>query len=179
VQAGSAIAQVIDPSEMELTAQVSQLERGNVHVDAPAKVEFDALPGRVLRGKVKLLAGMVQRQFFWESDTQNKFDVSIQLLDSDPRLRPAMTALLTIEGETRKDALSIPRQALFQKNGKPIVYVKNAGNFDERAITIEGETESRAAVIGLKEGDLVAMVDPTAARKTGAAQTSGFPGGTP
>jgi HlyD family secretion protein len=179
VHPGSAIAEVIDPTQMELSVPVSERERGNVQLDQPVRVEFDALPGQTLRGKIKSVAGMAQRQFFWETDFQNKFDVSIELVDRDRRLRPGMTALVTIEGETKKDALTIPRQALFQKNGRQIVYVKNGGNFDEHAVTIRGQTESRAVIIGLKPGDLVAIIDPTAPKKTTAAGAPVLPGGTP
>ena len=179
VQAGSAIAEVIDPREMELSVQVSELERGNIQVEQPVKVEFDAQPGQILRGKVKSLAGMAQRQFFWNRDPQRSFEVTIQLLDSNARLRPGLTARVIIQGETKKDALSIPRQAVFQKNGQQIVYLKNGGNFDERAVTLRDETESRAVILGLKAGDEVAIIDPTAPRKTTAAAASPLPGGTP
>ncbi|HVI06414.1 MAG TPA: HlyD family efflux transporter periplasmic adaptor subunit, partial [Sphingomicrobium sp.] len=85
---GSAIAQVIDPREMELAVQVSELERGNVQLAQPVNVEFDALPGEILPGKVHALASMAQRQSFWDSDPERKFDVTIQLVRSDRRLRP-------------------------------------------------------------------------------------------
>jgi multidrug efflux pump subunit AcrA (membrane-fusion protein) len=165
VHAGSSVAEVIDPREMELAIQVSELQRSNIQVGQLVEIEFDALPARILHGKVKSAAGMAQRQFFWETNAEGKFDVLIEMLDGDPRLRPGLTAGVVIKGETLKGTLNIPRLALFQKKGKQVIYVRHAGNFAELEVKIAGETESRAAISGVKAGDEVAMIDPTAPRK--------------
>ena len=179
-QPGSAVAQVIDPREMELTAKVSELERSEISVGQPADIEFDALPGKIFHGTVKSAGGMVQRQF-WDIDAGSKFDTSIQLVDTDSRLRPGLTAQIEIVGDKKTDALYIPRQALFQKDGKQTVYLKTGRSFEQRQVKVQCANESSAAIEGLKQGDQVAMVDPTAPRKTGASgsTTPGVLGGTP
>ena len=88
VQPGSAIAQVIDPTQMDLTAKVGEEQRSNVKVGQAAEVEFDSIPGQIFQGTVKSVGGMSTRQF-WESSTGGEFDISIQLANEDPRLRPA------------------------------------------------------------------------------------------
>jgi HlyD family secretion protein len=178
-QAGSAVAQVIDPREMELTAKVSELERSNINLGQPVEIEFDALRGKLFHGKVKSAAGMVQRHF-WEMDAASKFDISIQLADADPRLRPGLTAQVVIVGDKKTNVLYVPRLALFQKDGKQIVYVKISRSFDEREVKVEFENESRAAIGGLKQSDEVALIDPTVPRKSsGATAAPGVGGGTP
>ena len=47
VQPGTAIAQVIDAREMELTAKIGERDRGNIKIGQSAEVTFDALPGQV------------------------------------------------------------------------------------------------------------------------------------
>jgi hypothetical protein len=66
------------------------------------------------------------------------------------------------------------------KDGKRIVYVKKGVGYEQREVTIQYQNESRAAIKGLQSGDQVALVDPTAPRKTsgGAAGAAGL-GGTP
>jgi multidrug efflux pump subunit AcrA (membrane-fusion protein) len=110
---------------------------------------------------------MVQRQF-WDMDAESRFDISIQLVDTDSRLRPGLTAQIEIVGDKRTNALYIPRQALFQKDGKQTVYLKSGRNFEQRQVKIQWENESRAAIEGLRERDEVSLVDPTTPRKTGA-----------
>ncbi len=75
--------------------------------------------------------------------------------------------LFAILGDERKNILYLPRQALFLKDGKRVVYVKSGNGFEQRDVTIQSESESRAAVEGLTAGAEIALVDPTAPRRSG------------
>jgi len=165
---GSAVAQVIDARELELIAKIGELERSNITVGEPVEVAFDALPGRTFRGTVKSASEVAQRQFwdFFLGGGGGKFDVAMQLDDTDSHLRPGLTAQIAMSEGKRANTLYVLRQALFQKDGKQIVYLKDGKSFEQRAVKIQGENESRAAIEGLREGDGVALLDPTAPRRT-------------
>ena len=176
VQPGTSIAQVIDSKEMELTAKIGERDRSNIKIGQSAEVTFNALPGQVFRATVKTVGGAAQKEFFaW--DPASKFDVFLQLPNPDTRLRPGMTSRIVILGDQRKDVLSVPRQGLFTKDGKRVVYVQNGKDFEPREVRIKSESESRAVIEGLNPGTKVALVDPTAPRKEGnpgsAAQDAG------
>jgi HlyD family secretion protein len=176
VQPGTPIAQVIDARETELTAKIGERDRSNIKIGQSAEVIFDALPGQVFRATVKTVGGVSQKEFFsW--DPNSKFDVFLQLPNPDARLRPGLTARIVILGDQRKDVLSIPRQALFMRDGKRVAYVESGKDFAPREIKIQSESESRAVIEGLNAGAKVALVDPTAPRKEGnpggAAQDAG------
>lgn len=176
VDAGATVGQVIDPKEMELGAKVGELDRNNIKEGQVVDINLDALPGTVLHGTVKSLGGSSNRHF-WEANTNAKFDITIALSGKDPRLRPGLTAQVVIHGEPRKDVLYLPRQAVMAKDGKRVVYVKNGSNYDAHELKILGENESHAAVEGIAVGTEVAMVDPTAPRKTSASSPSSAPPG--
>jgi HlyD family secretion protein len=180
VHPGSGIAEVIDSREMEITAKIDEHDRSNINNGQAVELEFDALPGHVFHGTVKNVGGMSMRQF-WDEDLGGKFDVSIQLSSADRRLRPGLTAQVVIRGDKKRNVLYVPRQALFLKDGKRVVYVKKGSGFDPREVKIQSEGESRAAIEGLNEGTRVALIDPTAPRKAGnsAAPAPGLGGGTP
>ena len=180
VQPGSPIASVIDSREMEIVCQIDEHDRSNIKAGQTAEVAFNALPGQAFHGTVKTVGGMSMRNF-WEQDLGGKFDVTIQLPNADSRLRPGLTAQVVIRGEEKKNVLYIPRQALFLKDGKRVVYVKNGSGFEPREVKIQSESESRAAVEGLNVGSELALVDPTAPRKaaTPGASSPGVGGGTP
>jgi len=179
VQPGSAIAQVVDPLGMDLTSKVSEQNHSNIKAGQAVEVRFDALPGSVFQGRVKNVGGMSMRQFF-EANTGGGFDVSIQLANPDPRLRSGFTAQVVFHGDKQKNVLYIPRQAVFLKDGKPTVYSKKAGGYEQREVKILSETESRASIAGLEEGAQVALIDPTVPRKpTSADSATGNIGGTP
>lgn len=179
VQPGSAIAQVIDAREMEINSRIGEHDRSNIKPGQLAEIEFDALPGQIFHGTVKTVGGMTARNFFDDNSGSN-FDVSILLAESDSRLRPGLTAQVVILGDQKKNVLSVPRQALFLKDGKRIVYVKSGNNFAQREVKIQWENESRAAIENLQAGTEVALVDPAAPRKTGGSDKgAAMSGGTP
>jgi HlyD family secretion protein len=177
VQAGSAIAQVVDSQGLDLTSKIGEQERDRLQLGQPVEVVFDALPGHVFHGTVKSVGGMSVRQFF-SNNTNGNFEVSIKLAEEDSRLRSGFTAQIIFLGGNKRNVLYLPRQALLLKDGKRIAYVKKGSGYDQRELKILSENESRAAVDGLEEGDQVALVDPTAPRKSaaGGSATAGTEG---
>jgi multidrug efflux pump subunit AcrA (membrane-fusion protein) len=87
-----------------------------------------------------------------EEDTQ--FDVL---------MRPGLLADVEIIVEKIPNAIHVPMQAVFTKDGKQIVYVKNGKVFEPRAIQPLKRSESTMVISsGVKPGEIVALTDPTA-----------------
>lgn len=174
VRPGRPVAEVLETADMEIKAKITENDRSNVNVGQPVEVRIDAYPGLVLPGKVKSVAGLATGNW-WSSDGTRRFDASFKVEKIDQRLRSGQTAQVTIAGQQIKDALFLPRQVLFDKEGKPVLYVKNGSKFDEREVKVTHRTESQITVEGLKEGDEVALVNPekaATATKPGTAQPS-------
>ena len=178
VEPGRTVGQVIDPKEMDLVGKVGELERNSVHEGQSVDLQLDALPGETFHGTVKTVGGMNNKRF-WESDSAARFEVTIKLASNDARLRPGLTAQIVINGDARKNVLYVPRHAVFLKESKRVVYVRNGSSYEPREIKIVAENESRAAIDGIAQGAEIALVDPTAPRKTTSAGGSAGGGGTP
>jgi multidrug efflux pump subunit AcrA (membrane-fusion protein) len=57
---------------------------------------------------------------------------------------------------------AIPRQALFEKEGKKLVYRRKDGKFEPVVVTIGSSSAGRVVVTrGLIAGDELALEDPT------------------
>jgi len=123
---------------------VGELERNNVKTGQSVDFQLDAFPETKFHGTVKTVGGNNTRMF-WEDDTSTKFEVSITLATTDPRMRPGLTAHLFINSDPQKNVLYVPRQALFLKDNKRMVYVRNGSGFDPHEVKIQAENESRAA----------------------------------
>ena len=150
VQPGRNVGQVIDPKEMELSAQSSEMERNNIKEGQTVDFQLDALPGNTFHGMVKTV-GSSNSKPFWDAGSANKFEVLIRLTSTDARMRPGLTAGVYINSDPRKNVLYVPRQALFLKDNKRVVYVRSGeSNFNPHEVSIEAENESRAAVEGLQ-----------------------------
>jgi HlyD family secretion protein len=174
VQPGRTVGQVVDPKEMELSAKVGELERNNVKEGQSVDIQFDAFPGNTFHGTVKTVGGNNTRRF-WENDTSTKFEVTITLATTDTRMRPGLTAHILINGDPRKNVLYVPRQALFLKEDKRVLFVRSGSNFEPHEVKIQAENESRAAIEGISAGTEIALIDPTATRK--AVNTAPSPSG--
>ncbi len=163
---GRGIAEIMQVQEMEILAKVSENDRANINPGQAVEVRLDAKPDQPLSGRVKTVGGMAAREMWWRaSGTERKFDATFTLDRSAADVRPGTTANIIVVGDQVLNALYLPRQAVFDKDGKPVVYVRNGEKFDAREVKIQKRTESQVAVEGVKEGDEVALVNPEAGRK--------------
>jgi hypothetical protein len=98
----------------------------------------------------------------------------------DVLLRPGLLADVEIIVEKIPNAIHIPAQAIFEREGKNVVYVKEGGKFVARQVKPLKRSESTMIIAeGLKPGEEVALQDPEAKptdRKKGGKSESG--GGT-
>jgi HlyD family secretion protein len=179
VWSGRPVADVIEAGRMEIRAKVDENDRANLTEGQIADVTIDALPGRIFKARVGALSGLANRASFFEgASITRQFDVTFQFETPDPALKAGASALLVVLGKEIPDALHVPRQAVFEKNGKNHVFEKRGGRFERRDVTVEHRTENRLAISGIAEGAEVALVDPVAAANTGAASTApAIPGG--
>lgn len=158
---GRAIAEVLDVSQMEVQAKVSEIDRSRIEAGQKVEVQVDARPEQKFTGKVKGVAGQASRGFFFESGgTDRKFDVTFVLDVAEIPMRPGVTCDVRILGEQVKGALLLPRQAVFEKDGKPVVYIRRGNTFEAQEIKILHRSESRVAVEGVAEGAEIALADP-------------------
>jgi HlyD family secretion protein len=162
VRPGTAVAQVVDPMEMNLVAHMSEQDRGNLRVGQAVEVKFNAMPEHEFHGTVTTVAGMSSGGIFFDSSGAGNFDVTVKIPDLDPRLRPGLTADVRFVGETQKNVLFVPRIAVLVKDGKHIVYVRSGNGYQQTEVKVASENESSAAVTGIAAGTLVALRDPTA-----------------
>ena len=161
VNPGSSIAEVIDVSHLELYAQVGESDHTNLKPGQPVDIQVYALPSDHFTGKVETVGGATSHEF-WDDNTQHKFDVTVLLDKPDPRLRPGFAARLSIRGDQLSNAVSIPSEAVFDREGKKIVYCKQHGSFDAQQVKIRALSEGRAVVEGIRPGTVVALVNPEA-----------------
>lgn len=164
---GRPVVDVIESGRMEVRAKIDEGDRPNLVAGQPAVVEVDALPGEKFTARIGQLSGLANRANFFESASVTRlFDVTLQFDQPDPRLKAGVSVRVTLDGKELQGALQVPRQAVFDKNGKNFVFVKTGERFEPHDVQVEQRTESRVVISGLPEGAEIALVDPTA-RTTG------------
>jgi len=169
---GRAIADVIETGKMEVRAKINETDRDNLQAGQTAVVESDAVPGQSFAARVGALSGLASRGNFFETSAVRQFDVTFTFDKIDPRLLAGSTVRLVIDGRVVPAALQVPRQSVFEKNGKTFVYLKTGDRFERRDVKVTDSTESRAVVTGVNEGDVIALIDPEIAAKRSKSSSS-------
>jgi len=159
---GAPIAELPDTSTLRITARVDETERSRVAPAQAVTALFDAIPERQFAGRVEDISTLASSDFSGGWPFTRNFEVRVTLDPIDARLKPGMTAQLTVIVDRIANALSIPAQASFEHSGHTVAYVWTGSKFVERVIQIERRSGDRILVqTGLRPGDRAALKDPT------------------
>ncbi|MBI2849685.1 MAG: efflux RND transporter periplasmic adaptor subunit [Chloroflexi bacterium] len=153
VLATTPIAVLIEPGKMELRVQVDEIDIPGVKAGQRAIVKVDALPEKVLSGKV-ISIGLLPRK---EAGV-TLFEVKIALdAVEDIGLRGGMSASADIVTVERKSALLVPSRAIRQNTqGNTVVDVTANGETVEKSVTAGISDGLQTEIIsGLAEGETV------------------------
>jgi hypothetical protein len=78
----------------------------------------------------------------------------------DVLLRPGLLVESEIIVEKIPNTLYVPQQAVFDKGGRSVVFVRAGARYEPRSVKLGKRTESQVAVVeGLREGDWIALQD--------------------
>jgi HlyD family secretion protein len=161
------LARIVTSGKMRVNCNISEMEIERVKAGQTARIEVPALPGVELAGTVKEIDNAARESPIWEGGIPGRkiFTIKIELIDKDPRLRPGMTALVTIQVQHIDQGVMVPVEAVFEEKGAPVVYKAEAGAFRTLPVQLLNRNETLAAVQGrLHPGDRVALARPPASQ---------------
>ena len=160
-----------DISRMVVETRVRETDVHKVANQQGVAVRVQAYPELALTGKVTLVGTLAQEEK--DRRAAKFFGVTIQLDQSEPRLRPGMTAAVEIQVERRERALRVPLEAVFERDGRHVCYVVMRGGLAAREVVL-GPSNRDFVVVekGLRRGDRVALRDPGAPASDFGALTS-------
>jgi len=167
VYPGRLVAQIQGTNELEILSKVLETDRGNLNPGQPIDMWMDSIPSRAFSGKIKSLATSASdassadtTSDYLEALSTRSFDAVFEVEGKDERFYMGSSVRFIIKGSSMPDSLSIPRQAVFQKDSKPVVYVRRADEWESIDVRIKYLTESRAVIDGVAENAEVALINP-------------------
>jgi len=162
VWAGAPIAELPDVSTLRVAARVDEADRGRLAAHQPATVQLDAIPERQFTGNLEQIGTIATMDFSAGWPILRNFNLQVALDQKDARVKPGMTAQITVVVDRIPDAITIPVQASFQKSGQTVAYVMEGSKFREQPIEVIRRSRDRVLVSrGLSAGERVALQDPT------------------
>jgi len=160
---GAPIAEIPDSGSLRVSTRVDETERGRLAVGQAVTIQVDAIDNRQFTGKVTRIGTIASEDYSAGWPIPRNFDVQIALNQVDPRLKPDMTAQVTVIVDRVPNAISIPAEASFPRAGQTVAYVWDGSRFRAQPIQIAGRSRDRILVAGgLRGGELVALTDPAA-----------------
>jgi RND family efflux transporter MFP subunit len=158
---GQGLINLPDLSEMTVKATVSEVDAGQVQEEQEVLISLDAVADTTFRGQVVRKGTLARKK---EDGSQvNVFDVEIAILSRDERLKPGMSASAEIVVERIIDVVTVPLEAVFESQGKPIVYLQNKRS---REVTPGRRNDQEIEITaGLQGGETILLVDPAFAKK--------------
>jgi HlyD family secretion protein len=112
-----------DLRKMEVHTNVAESDIGRLKSGMRVSFTVDAYPGEPFRGSIRDIRNAAQV-------VQNvvTYDAVIDVANDDLKLKPGMTATVSIVTDRRRDVLSVPNTALrFRPEGVPVGGVASAG----------------------------------------------------
>jgi HlyD family secretion protein len=161
--AGAQVVELPDLSSIHLEARLDESDRGRLKVGQRATVKIEAVPGKEFAATVELISVLAKVDFSQGWPPPKNFDLGLVLKDPDPKIRPGMTATARIGIERVPGVLIAPSEAVFQHDGRPVVYKLNGSLFDEQRIEVSRRGREQVAIAsGVATGDKLATRRPEA-----------------
>jgi HlyD family secretion protein len=153
---GQPIMTIPDTSEMAVETAVREFDVHRLRAGQRAGVMLDAFPDLRLAGVVDFIGNLASERA--SGRDEKHFEVRIRLDATDPLLRPGMTAEVEIELGKTTDALLVPIEAIYEREGRRLCVVQSGRGFVDREITVGDSNDDFVAVVaGLEEGDVVSL----------------------
>lgn len=154
---GKQCMQIADLSKMKVTVQVGEKDIAKIAVGQSANVTYPAFPDIVSQGTVTAIASVANSDSGSGSGGSVTFNVDILIEAPDSRLKPGMTAEVSVVTEKLDDVVMVPTMALMTEDGEH--YYVNVATDDE------GKQTRRVKVNVVTQNDNEAVVGKTQVKR--------------
>lgn len=154
---GKQCMQIADLSKMKVTVQVGEKDIAKIAVGQSANVTYPAFPDTVSQGTVTAIASVANSDAANGGGGSVTFNVDILIEAPDSRLKPGMTAEVSVVTEQLDDVVMVPTMALMTEDGEH--YYVNVATDDE------GKETRRVKVTVVTQNDNDAVVGKTQVKR--------------
>lgn len=154
---GQGLVALPDLSEMIVKATVSEVDAAKVDSGQRVMISLDAFPDVTYGGEVTKKSTLARRKDY--NSLINVFDVEVTFLDQDDNLKPGMSASCRIIQDELDDVVSVPIEAVFEREGQTVVFLRNK---HRKEVTVGRRSDMSVEIVeGLSGGEEICLVDPT------------------
>jgi HlyD family secretion protein len=165
---GQKLAELPDLSRLEARVFVLEADGAGLEPGLAARVAIEGRPGEEHEASVTRVEPLARTR---DQSPVKYFEATLSLARTDPSfMKPGQRVRAVVRLEEADGVLAVPRGAIFEKDGRRVVYRRAGVSFEPVEVTIGRQSISRVAIdSGLAAGDVIALRDPTARRALGPA----------
>ena len=160
VPAGMNLATIPDLSSLLIDVSVEEIDRGRMRAGDEVIVRVDALPDVSITTTLTAISPLAEISLDSRGRSFHAYAALGEKIDS--RIRPGMNGSMDIVIERIPDAIVVPAQAVFTRDGKPAVYVVEDDEFTPIEVEVLARNPDEFAVRGIAADARVTLVDPFA-----------------
>ncbi len=159
---GQPIGEIPELAAMKAEVFVLEADAAGLAPDQKVTLRVESHPLVTFQGKVTSVDKMARPRI--PRQPVQYFGTTVELDRTDPALmKPGSRVRAVLEIERQAGSFVIPRQALFEKEGKKLVYRRIGGRFEPVEVVLGSASAGRVVITkGLKRGDEIALEDPKA-----------------
>jgi HlyD family secretion protein len=149
-----------DISSMIVKTRVREVDLHKIFLGQTCTVQVDAYPNALFDGRVAAI-GVLAEERFEGGRGEKYFRLTVAINGEDSRLRPGMTARMSVLTDNVKNVSSVPIPAIFNEKGKKYCYLHTEHSFRKVAVSLGRQNEDFVEILsGLKEGEKICLVKP-------------------
>ena len=154
VSPNAPVASIVDIRTVRMVANVVEKDVKTLNTGMEAQVEVDAFPGEKFVGRVSRVAPVFDPQ-------TRTAEMEIEIPNQGYRLKPGMYARVQLTLDRRPNALTLPRAAVVELDGKSGVFVANGAAPASKSAQPGGNGGSTLTarfvpvVLGIRDADVV------------------------
>jgi HlyD family secretion protein len=158
---GQPLAEIPDLSTMQAEVYVLEADAGGLKVGKTATVAVESAPGVTYPARIRRVDALAKPRI--PGSPVQYFAVTLELARTDPKvMKPGQRVQANLLLDRRQDALLVPRQAVFDREGRSVVFRKGEHGFAPVEVKLGASTMGRIVVeSGIAAGDVLALRDPT------------------
>ena len=163
------LVQIADTSQMKVAVQINEVDIEQVAVGQTARVLFQAIPDYALEAKVQSIATVATGSSSGSGGSDSasgvvSYEVDLVVPNEDNKIKPGMTATVSVVTKSLDDAIIAPASAVFGADlGAPYVLkITDAENqaYEKVPVTVVEESATEIALDGdIAEGDMLLGID--------------------
>ena len=160
---GTVILTLADLDRMIVDSRINEVDISKIRKNQEVEIQVDAYPYTKYSGTITKIAAMAINY-----NNIKVFPIEIEIKEVDEKLKPGMTANITIIGEKKKDILVVPIRTIFSdEDGQDIIYKVKNDTIAESIVVKTGINNFQQVEIieGLAEGDSISFSEPKNDRK--------------